>query len=63
MTSELLESRTLGDGRYARAVEALGEAPVVELISLIAFYTAIAIVLVSYQVEAPDGAPPPLPQP
>jgi 4-carboxymuconolactone decarboxylase len=61
LTTEILDRRTLGDGHYACAVEALGEAAVVELIALIGVYIAIAVVLVSYQVEAPDGAPSPLP--
>jgi 4-carboxymuconolactone decarboxylase len=60
MTAEILTQKRLSDAHYARAVAALGELAVVELITLIKFYIAIAVVLVSYEVEAPDGAPQPL---
>ena len=62
MTGEILADRCLSDAHYARAVATLGEAAVVELITLIGFYIAIAVVLVCYQVDAPDGVPPPLPR-
>jgi 4-carboxymuconolactone decarboxylase len=55
MTNELVADRRLGDDHYARAVAALGEAALVELVALIGFYMMVAILLVSYQVELPDG--------
>ena len=61
MVEEIVEHRRLGDDAYARAVAALGEEPVVELIALIGFYHCISVLLVSYQVEVPEGNPDPLP--
>lgn len=60
MVNEIVEARTLSDDRYARAVSALGEPAVVELVALIGFYIAIAVVLVAYRVEPPvrEGAAP-----
>ena len=60
IASEIAYARALSDDLYARAIDALGEAVVIELVTLIAFYVAIAVLLVSNDVEAPDGAAPPL---
>jgi len=58
MTLEIVRARSLGTGLHARAVDALGEAPTVELIALIGFYIALAVLLVAYDVEAPNRAVP-----
>jgi 4-carboxymuconolactone decarboxylase len=55
MTLEIVERRRLGDEHYARAVAALGEPAVVELVALIGFYIGIAVFLVSFDVEVPDA--------
>ena len=60
MTNEIVDKRRLGDDHYARAVAALGEAAVVELVALIGFYIMVAVLLVSYQVELPDGIAEPM---
>lgn len=61
LTTELIETRALGDDTYGRAVAAWGEDAVIELMSQIATYVAIALFLVVYQVGPPDGKPDPLP--
>ena len=60
MTNEIVAERRLGDDHYARAVAALGEAAVVELVALIGFYIMVAVLLVAYQVELPDGIAEPM---
>ncbi len=55
---ELLRSRTLNAKRHRNLVEALGEAATVELIALIGFYIGLAVLLVAYDVDAPNGALP-----
>jgi len=60
VTQELSVQRTLSDETYKRAIEELGETTVLELITIIGFYTMVAIVLVSYQVDIPDGGAKPL---
>lgn len=62
MANEIVEHRVLGDDNYARAVAALGEDAVVELVVLIGFYHAISVLLVSYQVDIPEGGAKPLPE-
>ncbi len=57
-TVELVRSRALDAGRHRALVDALGEAPAVELIALIGFYIALAVLLVAYDVDAPNGAVP-----
>ena len=54
MTMEMVERRRLGEIHYARAVAALGEPAVVELVALIGFYVMVALFLVSFEVEVPD---------
>ncbi len=61
LTTEIIETRALGDETYASAVAAWGEDSVVELISQIATYVAIALFLVVFQIGIPDGKPDPLP--
>lgn len=61
MVEEIVEQRKLSAARYAAAVGAFGEPATVELIAFIGFYIMIAVLLTSFDVEAPDGAPNPLP--
>ena len=60
LTMELCENRSLGDETYARAVELFGEQTVLELVTIIGFYTMVAVVLVSFRVDIPNGGAPPL---
>jgi len=61
MVEEIVERRKLSDARFAAALKAFGEPAMVELIGFIGFYIMIAVLLTSFDVEAPDGAPNPLP--
>lgn len=51
----LLEKRQVPDPLYADAVEALGEASLVELVLLLGYYSLISMVLVGFEVPLPDG--------
>ena len=55
MTLEMVEKRRLSDALYASALDAFGEAALVELVALIGFYIMIAVFLVSFEVEVPDS--------
>ena len=61
LTTELHDQRTVSEGTYARAVELLGEQTVLELVTIIGFYTMVAMVLVSFRVDVPGGGASPLP--
>jgi len=61
LTKEMLETRALSDTTYADAVRLLGEQTVVDLFTTIGFYVMVAIVLVGFRVDIPDGGAPPLP--
>ncbi len=63
LTTELHDKRTVSEGTYARAVELLGEQTVLELVTIIGFYTLVAMVLTTYRVDLPDGGAYPLPVP
>jgi 4-carboxymuconolactone decarboxylase len=58
VTRELLANKKLSDDGYAKAVAAFGEVAVVELIALIGFYIMVAVLLVSFDVDLPDGMVP-----
>ena len=58
LTSEVLEKGLLGDELRARAASVLGQASVLELLAQIGFYIAVAIVVVTYDVETLDGSVP-----
>lgn len=62
LTLELQIDRALSDATYARAVEMLGEQTVLDLVTIIGFYTMLAIVLAAFRVDIPDGGTPPLPE-
>ena len=62
VAKELCETRNLSDDAYARAVTLLGEQAVVDLVTTIGFYVMVAVVLVGFRVDIPDGGPTPLPE-
>ena len=62
VATQLTVNRTLDDATYARAVELLGEQTVLDLVTIIGFYTMVAVVLVAFRVDIPDGGENPLPE-
>lgn len=60
VTCELMEERKLSDQTYAEAIRTLGEQTTLDLVTIIGFYTMVAIVLVVCQVDIPDGGEKPL---
>lgn len=61
VTTELAAGHKLGDATYGRAVDTLGEQTVLDLVTIIGFYTMVAMVLVAFDVDIPDGGAKPLP--
>ena len=58
LTWQLAHQRTLDAALHQRAVRALGDAAVVELVALVGFYIGLAVLLVAYDVPTPNGATP-----
>jgi 4-carboxymuconolactone decarboxylase len=60
---EIQERKGVGDDTYRRATDLLGEQTVIDLLTVIGYYTLLAVVLTGLDVEAPDGSIPlpPLP--
>ena len=58
ITKEMLDQRRLSDNLYKQAEETLGKEPLVEFIVLLGFYISIAVLLVFFEVEGPDGENP-----
>ena len=56
LTAELQDRRALSDATYGRAREVLGETMLIELVTLIGFYTMLAALLVGFDVEIPKDA-------
>jgi len=56
VTTELLDTRSVSDATYEAALSEFGETGVVELVSLIGFYTMITLSLNAFQVPIPEGA-------
>lgn len=61
LATELYESKKVSDATYAAAVQALGQMTVIELVTIATFYAMIAMILVTFQVDIPEGEAPPLP--
>lgn len=51
----LLGERQVSDPLYRETAAALGEAALVELVALLGYYSLIAMILVAFDVVAPDG--------
>ena len=62
VATALSVDRRLDNATYARAVEVLGEQTLLDLVTIIGFYTMVAVVLVSFDVDIPDGGAKPLPE-
>jgi 4-carboxymuconolactone decarboxylase len=60
--SEIIKTQRLSDASFADAVKAFGEQGVVEIVSLIGYYTLIGNTLNVFQVALPDGEPLPFPE-
>jgi 4-carboxymuconolactone decarboxylase len=60
VTTELTVERKLSDATYKSAVAVLGEQTLLDLVTIIGFYTMVAVVLVSFDVDIPDGGDKPL---
>ena len=52
---ELSRTRTLSDATYARAIEALGEQGVIDLVALIGYYATLAMIMNVARTPLPDG--------
>jgi len=51
---ELVAARDLSDETFARAIERLGEAAVIELVGLLGYYSLISILLTAFRVPPPE---------
>jgi 4-carboxymuconolactone decarboxylase len=57
---EINENRAVSDETYARSVERLGEQMVLDLVTTVGFYTMVATLVVTFQIDIPGGGPLPL---
>jgi 4-carboxymuconolactone decarboxylase len=55
---ELLQSQTLSTETYSKAVEVLGLDQVIELVTVLGFYTTAALMLNAFEVAVPGGGKP-----
>lgn len=62
LTVELLETQAVSEATYGRALKALGEQALIDLATAVGFYTMVAMMLVTFRVDVPDGNPDPLPE-
>ena len=53
--SELCESRALSQAAHDRALAALGQEKLIELVAAAGFYTMVAMTLVAFDVDMPPG--------
>jgi len=60
--SEIFRTQRLSDESFKEATAAFGERGVVEIISIIGYYTLIGNTLNVFQVKLPDGEEPPFPE-
>ena len=58
LTRQLAQERTLDADLHERAVRELGDEAVVGLVAIVGFYIGLSLLLVAYDVPAPDGAMP-----
>ena len=58
--NEMYGDNAISDATYKAALTALGEQGVIELVSLLGFYSLIAVSIKGFDVGLPDGEPVPL---
>lgn len=58
LVGELLDTRRLSNPSYDRALGALGEPRLIELITTAGFYTMVGMMLSAFEVDARDGSRP-----
>ena len=56
----LLKDRELDDALYARAVAAMSEAGVIDLVGILGYYSLISLTINAFNVPLPEGAQPEL---
>jgi 4-carboxymuconolactone decarboxylase len=56
---ELLNTHRVSDATYQRAVAALGQKAVIELVGILGYYSLISMTLNAFEVALPPGAPEP----
>jgi len=59
--TELINTKGVSDTTYARAVAKFGEQSLIDLISVVGYYTLLAMVMNVARTGVPEGAPLPLP--
>ena len=62
VVTELIDTKRLSDTTFADAISRFGERGVVELGTIVGYYTAIGNALNAFQVPLPPGAPEPFPE-
>ena len=62
VVTELIDTKRLSDTTFADAISRFGERGVVELGTIVGYYTAIGNALNAFQVPLPPGAPQPFPK-
>jgi 4-carboxymuconolactone decarboxylase len=62
LVTELIDTKRLADKSFAEAIAAIGEPGLVELGTIIGYYTAIGNALNVFEVALPEGVAPPLPE-
>jgi 4-carboxymuconolactone decarboxylase len=60
--SEIFRTQRLSDQSFAEAIAAFGERGVVEIVSIIGYYTLIGNTLNVFGVKLPEGEKPPFPE-
>lgn len=60
LVTEHFETRRVGDATYRRAVDALGEAGLVDLIGIVGYYGLVSMTLNVFEVSVPEGEQAPL---
>ena len=61
VVTELIDTKRLSDATFAEAISRFSEQGVVELGTIVGYYTAIGNALNAFQVPLPAGAPQPFP--
>lgn len=58
ITHELMQRKRLSDATYQRGLKGLGLDKLIEFISAVSFYTAVAVMLNGFDVPTPDSSVP-----
>ncbi|HUI62577.1 MAG TPA: hypothetical protein VLX90_20280, partial [Steroidobacteraceae bacterium] len=61
LSTEMLNTRRVGDATYKRALDTFGMPMLVDLVAIVGYYCMVSVTLNTFEAPLPTGEPSPFP--